>query len=87
MATKNFVMCKHYIDGEGPAVECTLDRKKFSRTSEKKISNGEPIIGVGAGIGVIAKMAEKAGTHLIIPKHHSDKNYNFSVLQYVSRAR
>ena len=43
-----------------------IPRHKILESMREKVSNGEPIIGVGAGIGIIAKMAEKAGADLII---------------------
>ncbi len=43
-----------------------IPRKTILEKMHEKISNREPIIGVGAGIGIIAKMAERAGADLII---------------------
>lgn len=43
-----------------------IPRKTILESFHEKISRGEPIIGVGAGIGIIAKMAEIAGADLII---------------------
>lgn len=43
-----------------------IPRKKLLEEFHEKIANGEPIIGVGAGVGLIAKMAERAGADLII---------------------
>ncbi len=43
-----------------------IPRKTLLESFHEKISKGEPIIGVGAGIGIIAKMAEAAGADLII---------------------
>jgi len=43
-----------------------IPRKKILEEFHSKISRGEPIIGVGAGVGIIAKMAEVAGADLII---------------------
>ncbi|MEM0297816.1 MAG: phosphoenolpyruvate hydrolase family protein [Zestosphaera sp.] len=43
-----------------------LPRKKILENMHGKISRGEPIMGVGAGVGIIAKVAELAGADLII---------------------
>ncbi len=43
-----------------------IPRKSILENMYSKISRGEPIIGVGAGVGIIAKVAELAGADLII---------------------
>jgi len=43
-----------------------IPRKTILENMYNKISNREPIIGVGAGVGIIAKVAELAGADLII---------------------
>lgn len=43
-----------------------IPRKVILGNMYDKISRGEPIIGVGAGVGIIAKVAELAGADLII---------------------
>ncbi|MEM0507069.1 MAG: phosphoenolpyruvate hydrolase family protein, partial [Thermosphaera sp.] len=43
-----------------------IPRKTILEYMYSKISRGEPIIGVGAGVGIIAKVAELAGADLII---------------------
>jgi len=43
-----------------------IPRKIILENMYSKISKGEPIIGVGAGVGIIAKVAELAGADLII---------------------
>lgn len=43
-----------------------IPRKKILEEMHNKVARGEPIIGVGAGVGIIAKVAELAGADLII---------------------
>ncbi len=43
-----------------------IPRKKILEEMHSKVARGEPIIGVGAGVGIIAKVAELAGADLII---------------------
>lgn len=43
-----------------------IPRKVVLEAMHSKIARGEPIIGVGAGVGIIAKVAELAGADLII---------------------
>ena len=43
-----------------------IPRRVILEAMHSKIAKGEPIIGVGAGIGIIAKVAELAGADLII---------------------
>lgn len=43
-----------------------IPRRVILEAMHSKIAKGEPIIGVGAGIGIIAKVAEFAGADLII---------------------
>jgi predicted TIM-barrel enzyme len=43
-----------------------IPRRVILEAMHSKIAKGEPIIGVGAGVGIIAKVAELAGADLII---------------------
>lgn len=43
-----------------------IPRVKILEGLREKVARGEPIIGVGAGVGIIAKVAEMAGADLII---------------------
>jgi predicted TIM-barrel enzyme len=43
-----------------------IPRRIILEAMHNKIARGEPIIGVGAGVGIIAKVAELAGADLII---------------------
>ncbi|MEM3253703.1 MAG: phosphoenolpyruvate hydrolase family protein [Fervidicoccaceae archaeon] len=43
-----------------------IPKKIILEKMHEKISKGEPILGVGAGVGIIAKVAEIAGADLII---------------------
>jgi len=43
-----------------------IPREEILRNFYEKISEGKPILGVGAGVGIIAKVAELAGADLII---------------------
>jgi predicted TIM-barrel enzyme len=43
-----------------------IPRRVILEAMHSKIAKGEPIIGVGAGVGIIAKVAELAGADLVI---------------------
>lgn len=62
---KNIIITPHKVITVGKMVEY-IPRKKLLEKMHSRIAEGEPIIGVGAGVGIIAKVAEIAGADLII---------------------